>query len=812
MRPYLAILEDSVREAVRSRTLPFLLLFFTLVLAAVAPLGLRDETAWELNRGDVRDAPLLTARLRRDAAKGGEQPGDRVLARLPADVRDAVLNPPSDDAADANPDAAAERLRVALNAAVLTSTDLYDAAAFADVRLGGGRFGGPPFGGGGGGDEPAASEAERLLEAGPADLSADRRGRLNRLLLNAAFPQTLAEPVAEQVTLTYAGYELPGNFTEDLAGSSGLKLNRNGIGFIAKILMSLVAGYLAGPIGVLIALLVTAGLIPQTFEGGAIDLLLSKPVNRSLTFLTKFAGGCIFVALAGLYLCTGLWLIAGVRLGVWDGGIVAAAGVLVAEFAVLYAVSAAVGVLWRNPIVCVMAAGAVWALSWGLNVVYALSKQHYDGERPAAVVEVAGDDGGLFRASATGSVGRWDAAKGSWEPALYDAAGPAGAGLPVYRLSGPEFSPETGELTGLEIRAVSGGRGSGPPREIDGSRRFYAASAAGDWAGRTEATAPPGTDWLLLGRGGEPLFAGPAGVYRLKPEAPEAADAGFFGSLLGELSDAVGPFLPVVTPAGGDGRGGGLWPEPFAAAADPATGDLAVLAGGVLRVYRDGGTDPAVEVTLFEPPAAGPDGPAAPAAGLPAVAGGAVLVVAADGTGKRVAADGAVSDFAPVPGERPAAWARSADGATLALRTHAGSVWVGDGTGAGGVVTTGASAAGFAPDGGLWVGTSANRVTKLSDGDWAAGRTVGPPPGWYELIYRYSLVPLHYLLPDTSALGAVMTGLFTDGADGAAFGDDADLREPGPDLGLQTGPLVHNLSFMAAILLLTCWHVSRTDF
>ena len=808
MRPYLAILKDSVREAVRSRTLPFLLLFFTLVLAAVAPLGLKDETAWELNRGDVRDAPLLAARLRRDAAKQGDQPGDRVLARLPDDVRDAVLNPPSGDADDDDddPQADAERLRDALNADVLPSADLYDEAAFADVRLGGGLFGGPAFGGGGG-DEPAVSEAERLLETGPANLSADKRGRLNRLLLNAAFPQTLAEPVDEQVTLTYAGYELSSEITEAFAGPSGLKLNRTGVGFLAKILISVVAGYLAGPVGVLIALLVTAALIPQTFEGGAIDLLLSKPVNRSLTFLTKFAGGCVFVALAGLYLCTGLWLIAGLRLGVWDGGIVASAGVLVAEFAVLYAVSAAVGVLWRNPIVCVMAAGAVWAISWGLGITYALSKQHYDGERPAAVIEVPGDAGGLFRAAATGSVGRWDAASETWAPVFYQSTGPD---VPVYRLSGPEFSPETGELTAVEIRTFAGGRG-GPPREVDGSRQLYAAAAADGWAGEVRATAPPGTDWLLIGRGGEPLFAGPNGIYRLKPEAPPAAEAGFLASLMDRLGDALGPFLPVVVPAGADERGGALWPEPFAAAADPATGDLAVLAGGVLRVYRDGETEPAVEVTLFERPPAGSDGSTAAPAGLPVIAGGAVLVVTADGTGKRVDADGNVSDFAPVPGERPAAWARSADGATLALRTHGGDVWVGDAGGEGTVVADDASAAGFAADGGLWVGTSADRVTKLSADDWDEGRTVGPRSGWYEVGYRYGQVPLHYLLPDTSALGAVMTGLFTDESDAAAFGEDLDLREPAPEIDT-FGPLVHNLSFMAAILALTCWHVSRTDF
>ena len=193
------------------------------------------------------------------------------------------------------------------------------------------------------------------------------------------------------------------------------------------------------------------------------------------------------------------------------------------------------------------------------------------------------------------------------------------------------------------------------------------------------------------------------------------------------------------------------------------------------------------------------------------MSGGAVLLVTADGTGKRVAADGAVTDFAPVPAERPAAWSVSADGKTLALRTHDRTVWVGDGTGEGQVVYGDASAAGWAADGGLWVGTSADRVTKLSARDWDEGRTVGPRSGWYEVGYRYVQVPLHYLLPDTPALGGVMVGLFTDADETDAFAADLDLREPASEIDL-AGPLIHNLAFMAAILALTCWHVSRTDF
>ena len=820
MRPYLAILKDSVREAVRSRTLPFLLLFFTIVLAIVAPLGLRDETAWRLEADDVRDERLFATQLRRDAGKPGDQPGDRVLALLPGDVRDAILAPTddpaeTDDRRAARDERRADRLRRALNQSVLPDADFYQAVAFEEVDLDrpGGFF--PP-----GADD--VGEAERLLAKGPAALSADQRGRLNRLLLSAAFPQSIAAPPTERVTLVYAGYEMPEGVTDLYAGPYGLDMNRSGVQFIGKALMASIASNIAGPFGVLIGLLVTASLIPQTFEGGAIDLLLSKPVNRSLAFLTKFAGGCVFVGLAGLYLCGGLWLIAGLRLDVWDAGLLTASAVLVTEFAVLYSVSSAVGVLWRNAILCVMVACVLWAGSFGLKVVLAIGGLIFDSGQIVAVVpaERPGADE-LFAASEAGAVARWDAASEEWRPVLYQPNGAPGTGpgRSVYRLSGPFYSPATDALSALEVRTVAGGRGGGPPRQIAGSRRFYTATAESDWSGAPGPTAPPGSTWLLIGAGGRPLFAGPAGVFALKDAADEGGeeeDRGFFGGLLRELAPDGGPFEPLLRPD--RAAGGRSWPEPFAAAADPRTGLVAVYAGGVLRTFSQEDPGAVRETVLFPPPKEPIGEPAdepflAPAV-LPAVAGDAVYLVEADGTGLRVAADGTVTDFAPVPDERPARWSRSADGSLLALRTHQGSVWVGDAaTGAGSVVHGDASGAGFGTDGALWLGTSANRLTRYGrDGDgWAAGPTIGPAPSWYERFYRYGLTPAHYLLPDTAALGDVMADLFTDDEQEDAFGDDLDLREPLPEIDT-LGPLIHNLSFMAAILALTCWHVARTDF
>ncbi|NNJ24047.1 ABC transporter permease [Alienimonas chondri] len=805
MRPYLAILKDSVREAIRSRTLPFLLVFFTLVLAVLAPLGLRDETAWRLQSNELIDAPLLAAKLRRDAAKEGEQPGDRVLAQLSADVRKAILSPAADDAGPTS-----ERLRDALNVDVLTAAEFYDETAFESVKM-------PESGGGFGGfgsspDDP--SELEALLDEGPTSLPPERLGRLNRLLLSAAFPQAIAAPDAERVFLTYGPWDVAEEFTKSIADSVGLELNRSGVRFIARFIMEFVAGYLAGPIGVLIALLVTAALIPQTFEGGAIDLLLSKPVSRTVAFLTKFAGGCVFVGLAGLYLCGGLWLIAGLRLGVWDAGLVAASGLLVVQFAVFYSVSAAVGVLWQNPIVCVMAAGGVWALSFVLNVVWRPVQQMDIAARPAAVV--AGNDE-VFKADAGGWVTRWNASENEWTPALYPTTSRRRRGdtaIPTYRLSGPEFVPQTDTLAALEATGVMVGAG-GPPRRTVGSRRLYTATAENDWEGRVGIAAPPLTTQLLFRPDGTPLFAGRLGVFTPRVEsAANETSGGFLDALMNEVARQTRADVDQIVEPPDDGTVSPAFPEPFAAAIDPRTGDIAIYAGGVVRLYPPGESEPSVQATLFEA-----DGEPGKPGGVPAVVlatgDGGALAVTADGTGVAVAPDGTTSEFAPVPGSRPRGFSTDLNTGRLALATHDGPLWVGNVQGEGSLVFDDVSAAGWGGDGALWVGTGGDEVTRFeADGDaYRAVETLAPPTGVWDDIVRFGLTPLHYLLPDSIGLGETLSSLFSGDEEEAreAFGADLDLRQPVIQERFW-GPLIHNLAFTAVMLGLTCWHVARTDF
>ena len=74
MRPYLAIIADSFREALASRVLWILLVLITLLLAALVPLGYRSEQTAEFRQGDFLDARALVEAIHRDFDQGRRHP------------------------------------------------------------------------------------------------------------------------------------------------------------------------------------------------------------------------------------------------------------------------------------------------------------------------------------------------------------------------------------------------------------------------------------------------------------------------------------------------------------------------------------------------------------------------------------------------------------------------------------------------------------------------------------------------------------------------------------------------------------------
>jgi len=128
------------------------------------------------------------------------------------------------------------------------------------------------------------------------------------------------------------------------------------------------AGILADTIGVLLALLWTAGFLPTFLEPAAITVLLAKPAPRWSLLVGKYLGVVLFVALHATLFVAGTWLATGISTGVWDGAYWLAVPLLVVSFAVFYAFSAFLAVVSRSTVVAIFGTLLFWLLCWSMNV------------------------------------------------------------------------------------------------------------------------------------------------------------------------------------------------------------------------------------------------------------------------------------------------------------------------------------------------------------------------------------------------------------------------------------------------------------
>lgn len=106
--------------------------------------------------------------------------------------------------------------------------------------------------------------------------------------------------------------------------------------------------------GMLLAILASAGLIPTIFEPGRIELLLSKPIERWHILLGRYLGNLLVIALNIFYPVLTLWIIFGVKTGVWTAGFLWGSILTLFMFAVYLSVILLVGVVWESAVVATM--------------------------------------------------------------------------------------------------------------------------------------------------------------------------------------------------------------------------------------------------------------------------------------------------------------------------------------------------------------------------------------------------------------------------------------------------------------------------
>ena len=91
MRPYVAIIKDSFREAIASRVLWVMFALITFVLIALAPITYREEVTVGLREGEIEAWPALIEVLREASTQTAPSPTRRVWTLLDESGQNIVL-------------------------------------------------------------------------------------------------------------------------------------------------------------------------------------------------------------------------------------------------------------------------------------------------------------------------------------------------------------------------------------------------------------------------------------------------------------------------------------------------------------------------------------------------------------------------------------------------------------------------------------------------------------------------------------------------------------------------------------------------
>lgn len=118
-----------------------------------------------------------------------------------------------------------------------------------------------------------------------------------------------------------------------------------------------------------LALISTAGMVPDFISSGAVDLVLAKPIGRARLFLTKYLAGLMFVALQVTVFSVGAFLVIGIRGGAWEPVLFLGIPIVLAFFSYLFAFEALIGLLTKSAIASLLITLCLWIAVFAINSV-----------------------------------------------------------------------------------------------------------------------------------------------------------------------------------------------------------------------------------------------------------------------------------------------------------------------------------------------------------------------------------------------------------------------------------------------------------
>lgn len=163
------------------------------------------------------------------------------------------------------------------------------------------------------------------------------------------------------------GVDVPTGHLSLFFGAVQVPLTRTGAHAVRLIQVILAAG-VADTLGVLLALLWTAGFVPAMLEPAAASVAFSKPVSRGRMLVGKFVGVVAAVGGFAFVFVAATWLALGIRTGIWDVRYFLAVPVLVVHFGTFFAVSTWIAVWTRSAVAAALGTLVFWALCSTINV------------------------------------------------------------------------------------------------------------------------------------------------------------------------------------------------------------------------------------------------------------------------------------------------------------------------------------------------------------------------------------------------------------------------------------------------------------
>ena len=123
-------------------------------------------------------------------------------------------------------------------------------------------------------------------------------------------------------------------------------------------------------VAVLAGIVITSFFLPNMLRKGTVDLLLVKPIDRWLLLVYKYIGGLAFIFLSTSYAVGGIWLVLGIRSGLWAHGALIMIFSITFVFAVLYAISTLIGVVTRSTITSIILTIGAWFIFYVVGELY----------------------------------------------------------------------------------------------------------------------------------------------------------------------------------------------------------------------------------------------------------------------------------------------------------------------------------------------------------------------------------------------------------------------------------------------------------